>query len=117
MYVKPSRKQVRGVYVPENYHGTAFDEQEQSPPPEHASTPAAMPEDQSREVSALPMSTPEASKRESTGISSLFSGLGNLRSDDILLLALILLLARSDKDGHSGTEILPMLAILLFIGP
>ena len=114
MYVKPSRKQIGGVYVPENYHGTAFDEQEQSPPLEQATLQP--PEQEHHEVTATPTQSPCAGKQEGSGLSSLFSGLGNLRSDDILLLALILLLARSDKDGHSGTEILPMLAILLFIG-
>ena len=108
MYVKPSRKQVRGVYVPENYHGTAFDE-----PENH--TPAAPSAEEHREVTP-PTPPPVAKEHESAGIMSLFSGLGNLRSDDILLLALILLLARSDKNGHGTAEILPMLAILLFIG-
>ena len=113
MYVKPSRKQIRGVYVPENYHGTAFDEQE------HSET-EAMPTPPSEPERPMPTATPApprtADKQEGSGFSSLFSGLGSLRSDDILLLALILLLARSDKEGHSTAEILPMLAILLFIG-
>lgn len=111
MYVKPSRKQVGGVYVPENYHGTAFDE------PAECASRTPPPAEQPREVIAsASTSAPQMHEQKSTGISSLFSGLGSLRSDDILLLALILLLARSDKDTHGAAEILPMLAILLFIG-
>ena len=95
--------------MPENYHGTAFTEpqieqelpEEQSPIPQQ-STPAG----------AI-----EATKKEEGGLlSSLFSGFGGLHSDDVLLLALILLLSRSDKEGHGASELLPLLAILLFIG-
>jgi hypothetical protein len=39
-----------------------------------------------------------------------------LRSDDILLLALIVLLSRNDEGGKGASEILPLLAILLFLG-
>ena len=114
MYVKPSRKQIRGVYVPENYHGTAFDEQADLPSPAERSTPEAREDPKSLATQHAPL--PDTGKCESAGLASLFSGLGGLRSDDILLLALILLLARSDKEGHNAAEILPMLAILLFIG-
>ena len=97
--------------MPENYHGTAFDEPSERAP----QTPP--PTEQPREVIASASTTaPQMYEQKCTGISSLFSGLGSLRSDDILLLALILLLARSDKEGHNAAEILPMLAILLFIG-
>ena len=49
MYVKPSRKQIRGVYVPENYHGTALTSKQTSqalpngPPPRRARNPKALP--------------------------------------------------------------------------
>ena len=112
MYVKPSRKQIHGVYVPENYHGTAFDEQEGF----RHDAPSFAPVKESDEASTAHAQEPDAKKAESAGLSSLFSGLGSLRSDDILLLALILLLARSDSHGQSAADLLPMLAILLFIG-
>ncbi len=110
MYVKPPRKQFQGeVFVPENYHGTAFTEQ-----------PIAqeLPEEQApAEQQSAPTGAIGAAKKEEGGLlSSLFSGFGGLHSDDILLLSLILLLSRSEKDGHGASELLPLLAILLFIG-
>lgn len=113
MYVKPPHRQIHGVYVPENYNGTTFTEpasepaQSESPPPMQESESPA-------EKESVP-----TGKSEDKGLfSSLFSGLGGLRSDDILLLGLILLLSRSDgmQGQHSTSEILPLLALLLFLG-
>ena len=63
--------------------------------------------------------TPEALRyyEEKGLLSSLFSGFGGLRSDDLLLLALILLMSRGGDEGkHASSEILPLLALLLFMG-
>ncbi len=115
MYVKPPRKQFQGgMYVPENYHGTAFTEpeSEQEPVQEQITEPQQAEQD----ISA-PQAVPTAKKEEGGILSSLFSGFGGLRSDDLLLLALIVLLSRSgNENGHNTTEILPLLAVLLFIG-
>ncbi len=110
MYVKPSRKQVRGMYVPDNYHGTAFTE-----PPIEQELPSEQAHD---EQQPTPADAVGATKKEEGGLlSSLFSGVGNLRSDDLLLLALIVLLWSSkDEHNHGASELLPMLALLLFIG-
>ena len=125
MYVKPSRKQVRGIYVPENYNGTAFDteqtEQEDSSPITQTGNKAPLQTDQGEHHPELtPVATQSAiptDKKEQGGVlASLFSGFGSLRSDDMLLLALILLLSRNDKEGHDAADVLPLLAILLFIG-
>ena len=113
MYIKPPRKQFQGgIYVPENYHGTAFTEPEAEQPIEQE--PAAEP--QPAEQNAPLPDAVQASKKEEGGLlSSLFSGLGSFRSDDLLLLALIVLLW-SSKDEHGASEILPLLALLLFLG-
>ena len=112
MYVKP-HKQLRDLYVPENYHGTAFDGQEEK-------DRDPMPEEQPEQAPQKPEQ--EAAKAipvQAKGmLPSLFSGFNGLRSDDLLLLSLILLLLRSEgEDGtHAAGEILPFLALLLFMG-
>lgn len=112
MYVKPANRQIRGVYVPDNYNGTAFTEP--APEPEQTVPDQTEPQAPPQEVVAVTEAVP-ASKTEDKGLfPSLFSG---LRSDDLLLLALILLMSRNDdQGGHSTSEILPLLAILLFMG-
>ena len=112
MYVKP-RKQLRDLYVPENYHGTAFaesKEQAQDAVPNSAPDPTSdMPEQEAPgELPVQAQNTP----------SSLLSGFNGLRSDDLLLLSLILLLSRSESEqgAHASGEILPLLALLLFMG-
>ena len=110
MYVKPPRRQFqKGMYVPDNYHGTAFAEVQETD-----EQPA---EPQQAEVSAPPSDAmPTVQKQEGGLLSSLFSGFGGLRSDDVLLLALIVLLSRSDDGGKGAGDVLPLLAILLFMG-
>lgn len=113
MYVKPPRRQFQaGTYVPDNYHGTAFTEPEPEQPVQEQPDEAQQAEQQA----PLPDAIPTSQKQESGLLSSLFSGLGGLRSDDLLLLALIVLLGRSDQDKKGTSEILPLLAILLFMG-
>ena len=110
MYVKPPRRQFQGgIYVPDNYHGTAFTEEQEvnGQPAEPRQAEVSTPE---------PQAVPTVKKQESGLLSSLFSGFGDLRSDDILLLALIVLLSRSDDGGKGAGDILPLLAILLFMG-
>ena len=114
MYVKPPRRQLHGTYVPDNYNGTAFsdpqDEKEMLDPQPQAPEPTKEP--LSLSASAV------TEKSEQPGLlSSLFSGFGDLHSDDLLLLALILLLSRAgDESKHASSEILPLLALLLFMG-
>jgi hypothetical protein len=109
MYVKQQRRQVQGMYVPDNYHGTAFTEEQEVSEQSEESLQAevGVPKTQA---------APAIQKQESGLLSSLFSGFGGLRSDDVLLLALIVLLSRSDEKGKGSGEILPLLAILLFLG-
>ncbi|MBQ7379058.1 MAG: hypothetical protein IJW70_05190 [Clostridia bacterium] len=110
MYVKPPRRQFGSSFVPDNYNGTAFTEpdpavQEQ----EDALTDQAMPE-------PAPDAIPTAKTEEKGLLPSLFSGFGGLRSDDLLLLALILLMSRNGGGQDNTSEILPLLALLLFLG-
>lgn len=116
MYVKPPRRQLHGTYVPDNYNGTAFAE----PQDEQALTDPAPPEPE-QEPKQEPISLPASAvteKSDSPGLlSSLFSGFGGVRSDDLLLLALILLLSRSgDGNKNASSDVLPLLALLLFMG-
>lgn len=105
MYVKPSNRQMRGVYVPENYNGTAFTD----PAPEQ-DAPV-------QEAAALPEAIPTAKSQEGPSAGGLPAGLGGLHSDDLLLLALIVLMSRTDGQGQqSCSDILPLLALLLFLG-
>ena len=118
MYVKPPSKQIRGIYVPDNYHGTAFDDSrntadtEQTPP----DAPMQNTNESTQDVRMADQAVSASKKQDCAGLSSLFSGLGSLHSDDILLLALIFLLARGSEQDRGVSEILPLLAILLFIG-
>lgn len=115
MYVKPSNRQIRGMYVPENYNGTTFTD----PTPEQDAPEASVQEAAEAQTATLPEAVPTAKARENAAQAGLFSGLGlgSLRSDDLLLLALILLMSRTDGQGQqSCSEILPLLAILLFLG-
>lgn len=109
MYVKPASRHAAGSFVPDNYNGTAFTEPPAQPPlpaPEPPPEKAEPPTEQSHAIAA---SAPGA------GLGGLFSGLGGLRSDDLLLLTLILLLSRNDGEKQCG-DLLPLLALLLFIG-
>ena len=114
MYVKPPRRQLHGTYVPDNYNGTAFsdpqDEKEMLDPQPQAPEPT-------KEPLSLPASAVTEKSEQPGLLSSLFSGFGDLHSDDLLLLALILLLSRAgDESKHASSEILPLLALLLFMG-
>ena len=113
MYVKPPRRQLHTGFVPDNYNGTAFSEPQEErseldltlQEPEQAPPPPSLP------------ALAESGKQEKGLLSSLFSGFGDLRSDDLLLLVLILLMSRgSDESKHASSEILPLLALLLFMG-
>ena len=114
MYVKPPRRQLHGTYVPDNYNGTAFAE----PLEEHESREAEPQESVQEQASLTLPASAVTEKSEQPGLlSSLFSGFGDLHSDDLLLLALILLLSRAgDESKHASSEILPLLALLLFMG-
>ena len=114
MYVKPPRRQLHGTYVPDNYNGTAFSE-----PLEEQESREAEPQEPMQEQASLTLpASAVTEKSEQPGLlSSLFSGFGDLHSDDLLLLALILLLSRAGDEGkHASSEILPLLALLLFMG-
>lgn len=126
MYVKPKSRQIRGVYVPENYNGTTFTEPPVEPPPveQDAQDRQDLPDTAQRAIASecspgdghagLPEAIPTAKSPEPPP--ALFAGLGGLRSDDLLLLALILLLSRKEGESKQAAEILPMLALLLFLG-
>ncbi len=112
MYVKPPRRQFGSSFVPDNYNGTAF--HDPTPTPQEQEDPSS-----DRAVSAPepPADAIPTAKTEEKGLlPALFSGFGGLRSDDLLLLALILLMSRSDGERGSTSEILPLLALLLFLG-
>lgn len=114
MYVKPPHRQVHGLYVPNNYNGTAFTEPPTEQPEELEMQAEAQ---QTQEPTSLPKAVETAKTGQEPLLSSLFSGFGGLRSDDLLLLALILLMSRSDDAEKKGaSEILPLLALLLFLG-
>ena len=115
MYVKPQRRQMQGMYVPDNYHGTAFTETESEQDPALQKQPEES--QHGTQDTPAPEAVPTAKKEDGGLLSSLFSGFGGLGSDDILLLVLIVLLWRSGgEDGRGTSEIVPLLALLLFMG-
>lgn len=115
MYVKPSNRQIRGMYVPENYNGTTFTD----PAPEQDTPEVSLQAPSEPQTATLPEAVPAAKTQKNAAQAGLFSGLGlgGLRSDDLLLLALIVLMSRTDGQGQqSCSEILPLLTLLLFLG-
>ena len=109
MYVRPQNyKYSPDIRLPENYSGNTFRELPEDNP-EEIQDEVTLPliENAPQEAEAVPTSAPH---KESFGLrlGSLFKGIG---SEELLILALILLLA----DSESNDEIILFLAILLFV--
>ena len=109
MYSRPHRQSEQPIHVPENYSGCAFspatDDRVQNPTP----TPNI--------VAELPPPQKELPKPQNsikTDVTSLFSGplnmLGGVRFEELLLIGLIILLARTEQ----GSDVILWLALLLF---
>ena len=102
MYTRPDvrHREVRqDVFIPENYSGTAFNDQ---PPTPTEKETLSVPEDSVEVDDAIETSAENSKKRN-----GLFAGLSG---EDLLLLGIILLLSQED----AGDEILPILLMLLF---
>ena len=96
MYTRPNDRR-RQTQIPENYGGTAFSEEENifTPPPTDIEP-------------AVEVCTPEKEAKRS--FLPIRSSLLGFEGEDLLLIALIFLLAQSDM----ANDILPLLIILLF---
>lgn len=111
MYSRPHRPSEQPIHLPENYSGCAFspsvDERIQAPPP--ISKPVAEDTPTRQEKEPLP---PQGSIKND--VASLFSGplsmLGGIRFEELLLIGLIILLARTEQ----GSDVILWLALLLF---
>ena len=110
MYVRPQGyPSSGGVQLPRNYSGSAFREPLNSVE-EEISEEEATPTEEKEPVSAPPEDTEALLKQKSPEPTSLF-GTGGIGSEEILLLALILLLSDSDI----GDELILFLVLLFFI--
>lgn len=96
MYTRPNDRR-RQTQIPENYGGIAFSEQESifTPPPTDIESCCEQP-------------LPEKENKKS--IFPIKSSILGFEGEDLLLIALIFLLAQSDM----ANDILPLLIILLF---
>ena len=117
MYTRsPTSDRSRDLHIPRNYSGNAF-----APPQEEiaevmgveeTTIPADAPSPPSAEESSPEQAAPAAKLFPSLGISSRISRIfGNLGTEELLILGVILLLA-----GNEGTDdLLLLLILLLFI--
>lgn len=108
MYSRYPDRGERPIRLPEHYSGCAFRQDGEKPPPISA---------QFSESVALPPPPPPPGKHalQKDPLRNLFGGVlpdlpGGMRGDELLLVGLILLLARSEE----GSDIALWLALLLF---
>ena len=111
MYSRSHRQSEQPIHVPENYSGCAFspteDDRIQNPPSAPNIVAEVPPPHQEKEFPKLQSSI-------KTDVTSLFSGplnmLGGVRFEELLLIGLIILLARTEQ----GSDVILWLALLLF---
>ena len=124
MYVRPPNYRYQGaVRIPDNYAGNAFRE----PQPQSAQAPDDEPRHdapQSNNVESVSEAFVSANEKGEQGalidarpfrfrLGSLFGKNGSIGTEEILIIALILLL--SDSDGEGFDELILFLALLFFI--
>ncbi len=111
MYSRPHRQSEQPIHVPENYSGCAFspatDDRIQNPTPTPNTVAEVPPPPKEKEL-------PNPQSSIKTDVTSLFSGplnmLGGIRFEELLLIGLIILLARTEQ----GSDVILWLALLLF---
>ena len=108
MYVRPQSYRYSGeVRLPENYSGSTFRE----PPliePDVEEEKAAPSEPEQDTRSASPNASETAAKLH---LDTLFGGKGKIGTEELLILALVLLLS----DGENNNDLVLFLMLLLFI--
>ena len=108
MYVRPQGYRYSAeVRLPENYGGNTFRE-----PP--LIEPDVEEQEESREepVEAAPLPLPDkAAPTSKLHLGSLFGGKGGIGTEELLILALVLLLS----DGENNDDLVLFLMLLLFI--
>ena len=110
MYSRPHKHSDSPIHLPENYSGCAFaaaeDDNSRNPPPPH---PIAESAPTGKEKSVTPPQ--DLIKKD---VSSLFAAplslLGGVHFEELLLIGLILLLAKTEQ----GSDVILWLALLLF---
>ena len=111
MYSRPHRQSEQPIHVPENYSGCAFspstDDRVQNLTPTPNIVAEVPPPPKEKEL-------PKPQNSIKTDVTSLFSGplnmLGGIRFEELLLIGLIILLARTEQ----GSDVILWLALLLF---
>ena len=111
MYSRPHRPSEPPIHLPENYSGCAFssstDRNIQTPP---TVTNLAT----KKELPITEKQPPKPQDVLNNDITALFSGplamIGGIRFEELLLIGLIILLARTDQ----GSDVILWLALLLF---
>ena len=125
MYVRPPNYRYQGaVRIPDNYAGNAFRD---TPPPQPAAVEdevqtskdaQSAPDESVKEASPLPRESCEQgalldARPFRFRLGSLFGKNGSIGTEELLIIALILLL--SDSDGEGFDELILFLALLFFI--
>ena len=111
MYSRPHRQSEQPIHVPENYSGCAFspalDDRSQNPQTVPNIAAEVPPPPKEKEL-------PKSQSGIKTDVTALFSGplnmLGGVRFEELLLIGLIILLARTEQ----GSDVILWLALLLF---
>ena len=119
MYVRPPNyRYTNPVRVPDNYAGNAFRHPaEPDPPPEEPESEVVEPILEPSIAASSTEEIQETSSKEDRGfrlrLGSLFGKNGSIGTEELLILALILLLA--DGDGDSFDDLILFLVLLFFI--
>ena len=120
MYVRPpSYRYPPSVRVPDNYSGNAFREQETPPlltqieEPESEETQIQEEPGAAQEISEPTQASLTSAHRFGLRLGSIFGKKSGIGTEELLIIALILLL--SDNDGEGFDDLILFLALLFFI--
>lgn len=118
MYVRPPNyRYTNPVRVPDNYAGNAFRQSPEPAPPQEELENEVVEPILEPSIPTTHKEEQEVSTKEDRGfrlrLGSLFGKGGSIGTEELLILALILLL--SDGDGDSFDDLILFLALLFFI--
>ena len=110
MYSRPHKHSDSSIHLPENYSGCAFSASDEAPP-RHSPLPHPPAESPPTEREKSVSQSQDFIKKD---IASLFSSpislLGGVHFEELLLIGLIILLAKTEQ----GNDVILWLALLLF---
>ena len=108
MYVRPQNyRYPSGVTLPDNYGGSAFRESPLEDEAPQSAPPPALPDEDNEPTRALLSHSEHGAEHKP----ECHEGIKGIGSEELLLLALIILL----NEGENSSELILLLALLLFI--